>query len=78
LFFACKIKTYYKVLKSHVPDKHSDFSRLARFLTGNSIGLVLGGGAARGCSHVGVIKALKEAQIPIDMIGNDKIETLKY
>lgn len=29
------------------PDRHSDFSRLARILTGNSIAVVLGGGGAR-------------------------------
>lgn len=29
------------------PDRHSDFSRLARILTGNGIALVLGGGGAR-------------------------------
>jgi hypothetical protein len=29
------------------PDRMSDFSRLARFLTGTSIGVVLGGGGAR-------------------------------
>lgn len=28
-------------------DRHSDFSRLARVLTGNAIALVLGGGGAR-------------------------------
>ncbi|KAK2568031.1 Patatin-like phospholipase domain-containing protein 6 [Acropora cervicornis] len=51
------------------PDRNSDFSRLARRLTGTSIGLILGGGGARGLSHVGVIKALEEAGIPIDMVG---------
>ena len=34
--------------EAKVPNIHSDFSRLARFLTGKSIGLVLGGGGARG------------------------------
>ena len=29
------------------------------------LGLALGGGGARGCAHVGVIKALQEANIPI-------------
>lgn len=38
---------------------HSDFSRLARWLTGKSVGLVLGGGGARGCAHVGMIKAIQ-------------------
>uniref|UniRef100_T2MAW3 lysophospholipase n=1 Tax=Hydra vulgaris TaxID=6087 RepID=T2MAW3_HYDVU len=51
------------------PSKHSDFARLARVLTGTSIGLVLGGGGARGIAHIGVIKALREADIPIDSIG---------
>ena len=30
--------------------------------------LVLGGGGARGFAHVGVLKALREANIPIDMV----------
>jgi lysophospholipid hydrolase len=51
----------------------TDFSRLARFLTGTSIGLVLGGGGARGSSHVGIIKAMLEANLPIDMIGGTSI-----
>ena len=38
----------------------SDFARLARRLCGKSIGLVLGGGGARGCAHVGVVQALEE------------------
>ena len=41
--------------------RHSDFSRLARKLTGKSVGLVLGGGGARGLSHCGLIKAFSEA-----------------
>lgn len=32
------------------------------------IGLALGTGAARGLAHIGVLKALKEAEIPIDMV----------
>lgn len=51
----------------------TDFSRLARFLTGTSIGVVLGGGGARGSAHVGMIKAMIEANIPIDMIGGTSI-----
>ena len=34
-------------LNKEKADKKSDFSRLARFLTGTSVGLVLGGGGAR-------------------------------
>jgi predicted acylesterase/phospholipase RssA/CRP-like cAMP-binding protein len=50
-------------------DKDADIQRLARILTGNAVGLVLGGGGARGLAHIGVIRALNEAGIPIDMIG---------
>jgi lysophospholipid hydrolase len=47
----------------------ADFGRLARCVTGRAIGLALGGGAARGYAHIGVIRALEEAGIPIDMVG---------
>ncbi|XKL67411.1 hypothetical protein PGB90_002902 [Kerria lacca] len=63
---------YSKVLTSE-PNIHSDFSRLARWLTGTSVGLVLGGGGARGAAHVGMIKAIQEAGIPIDMVGGVSI-----
>lgn len=51
----------------------SDFHRLARRLCGKSIGLVLGGGGARGMSQIGVIRAMEEAGIPIDVIGGTSI-----
>ncbi|RKF61682.1 Lysophospholipase NTE1 [Erysiphe neolycopersici] len=50
-----------------------DFHRLARRLCGKSIGLVLGGGGARGFSQVGIIRALEEACIPIDIVGGTSI-----
>ena len=50
-----------------------DFHRLARRLCGRSVGLVLGGGGARGVAHVGIIRALEEAGIPIDIIGGTSI-----
>ncbi len=50
-------------------DSTADFGRLARYITGRAVGLVLGGGAARGFGHVGVIRAIREAGIPIDMVG---------
>ena len=36
---------------------------------GQSVGLVLSGGGAKGLAHIGVIKALEEHGIPIDYIG---------
>lgn len=50
-------------------DREEDFARLARSLTGNAYGLVLGGGGARGLAHAGVIHALEEAGVPIDLTG---------
>ncbi|XP_075295503.1 patatin-like phospholipase domain-containing protein 7 isoform X4 [Opisthocomus hoazin] len=68
-----KLVEMYERVFQKPPDRHSDFSRLARVLTGNAIALVLGGGGARGCSQVGVIRALIEAGIPVDMIGGTSI-----
>jgi NTE family protein len=47
----------------------SDFAHLGRLLTGRAVGLVLSGGAARGLAHIGVIRALRQSGVPIDMIG---------
>ncbi|RXG56385.1 Neuropathy target esterase sws [Armadillidium vulgare] len=72
-----KIIEYYteKVFTQEV-NIYSDFSRLARVLTGTSIGLVLGGGGARGAAHIGMMKALQEVGIPIDIIGGVSIGAL--
>lgn len=51
----------------------NDFHRLARILSGEAIGLVLGGGGARGISHIGVLRAIEEMGIPIDMVGGTSI-----
>lgn len=46
-----------------------DFHRLARRLCGKSVGLVLGGGGARGITQIGLIRAMEEEGIPIDVVG---------
>jgi NTE family protein len=46
-----------------------DTERLARVITGQSVGLVLSGGGARAYAHVGAIRALHERGVPIDFIG---------
>ncbi|XP_018566275.1 neuropathy target esterase sws isoform X1 [Anoplophora glabripennis] len=68
-----RINELYSKVCSTDPNIHSDFSRLARWLTGTSVGLVLGGGGARGSAHIGMIKAIQEAGIPIDMVGGVSI-----
>ncbi|SPO22455.1 related to NTE1 - Serine esterase [Ustilago trichophora] len=69
-------KTKTPLSASGRPHHASDFARLARRLCGMSIGLVLGGGGARGCAHLGVIRALEERGIPIDMVGGTSIGSL--
>lgn len=43
----CVQREVYEKVFEKTADRHSDFSRLARVLTGNSIAVVLGGGGAR-------------------------------
>lgn len=50
-----------------------DFQRMARVLTGQSVGLVLSGGGARAYAHVGAIKALRERGVPIDFVGGSSM-----
>ncbi|MBL8200903.1 MAG: patatin-like phospholipase family protein [Chromatiales bacterium] len=50
-----------------------DFHRLTRVLAGKALGLVLGGGAARGIAHLGVYQALTEAKLAVDWVGGASI-----
>jgi NTE family protein len=43
---------------------------------GFKVGLALGGGAARGLSHIGVLKALEEGEIQVDLIVGTSIGAL--
>jgi predicted acylesterase/phospholipase RssA/CRP-like cAMP-binding protein len=57
-------------------DRSADMARLARHLTGRAIGVVLGSGGARCFAHLGVLRALQEAAIPVDAIGGVSIGAL--
>lgn len=46
----------------------ASLGRLARVLAGKSVALVLSGGGARAYAHIGAVRALREAQVPIDFI----------
>ena len=50
-------------------DHDGDIQRMARVLTGQSVGLVLSGGGARAYAHVGAVKALRERGVPIAVVG---------
>lgn len=53
-----------------------DLARLARSLAGRAIGLALGGGGARGFAHLGIARALREAGVPIDLVGGTSMGAL--
>jgi len=46
-----------------------DINRVGRWISGKAVGLVLSGGGSRGLAHVGVLKAMHKAKVPIDVIG---------
>ncbi|MBT8198995.1 MAG: patatin-like phospholipase family protein [Acidimicrobiia bacterium] len=68
-----------EILRMRSIDRHhhvasqADIERLARIVVGSSHGLVLSGGGAKGMAHIGVIRALREADIPIDHIAGVSI-----
>ncbi|MFP5319385.1 MAG: patatin-like phospholipase family protein [Acidimicrobiia bacterium] len=51
----------------------SHHRRVARLVTGRAVGVVFGGGGARGSAHLGVIRALEDAGVPIDVVGGTSI-----
>lgn len=54
----------------HIINGHqSDMGRLARVVTGRSVGIVLSGGGARAYAHLGAIRALRESRVPLDFVG---------
>jgi predicted acylesterase/phospholipase RssA/CRP-like cAMP-binding protein len=61
--------TVFHLRRNHL----GDLARLARILSGRALGLVLGGGGARGFAHLGVLRALEELGIEVDMIGGTSI-----
>src|ERR1700723_3855544 len=66
------LKTLPVTLHHHIVDP-GDFGRVARLLMRRGVGLVLSGGGARGFAHLGLIRALREAKVPIDFLGGASI-----
>jgi predicted acylesterase/phospholipase RssA/CRP-like cAMP-binding protein len=44
-------------------------ARLGRFLSNAAVGVVLSGGGSRGLAHIGILRALIDAGVPIDVVG---------
>ena len=57
-------------------DTMAEILKTARRLTNRTIGLALSSGGARGLAHIGVIRVLREEQIPIDMIAGSSAGAL--
>ncbi|MFG1495591.1 patatin-like phospholipase family protein [Saccharospirillum sp. HFRX-1] len=55
------------------PQRDRDLARLARIENRTAVGLVLAGGGARGLAHMGVMQALNEAGIDVDVVGGTSI-----
>jgi len=70
-----------KRLQALKPDQHfhirvseaDDWARLKRYLLDQSLGLVLGGGGARGFAHIGMMKAFEAAGLKFDWFGGTSI-----
>ena len=50
--------------------------RLARRILGCSVGIALGGGGAFGIAHVGVLLALEDAGVPIDLVAGTSMGSI--
>jgi NTE family protein len=64
------------VAQHHHISSGADIGRVARLLTRRGVGLVLSGGGARGFAHLGIVRALREAHVPIDFVGGASIGSI--
>ena len=62
----------------HRPSRHQQWSlsRLVHHVRGTRIGIALGGGAARGLAHLGVLRALERAGLFVDLISGTSVGAL--
>jgi predicted acylesterase/phospholipase RssA/CRP-like cAMP-binding protein len=57
-------------------DRAADADRVARLLLSRAFGVVYSGGGARGIAELGVLRALREAHVPIDAAGGTSIGSI--
>ena len=58
------------------PIAPGDVDRVARLILSRGIGIVYSGGGARGIAELGVLRALREAGVPIDVAGGTSIGSI--
>ena len=51
----------------------SDMARVARTVAGRPVGIVLGGGGARGFAAIGVYRAMAQLGMPVDVVGGASV-----
>lgn len=56
-------------LHIHFPKTPVAAAKFCRIITNQAVGVVLGGGGAKGFAHLGALKALHDARVPIDFVG---------
>jgi NTE family protein len=56
-----------------IDESKADAARMARVLTGTSVGVVLSGGGARAYACIGAVYALWDAGVPIDFVGGSSM-----
>lgn len=67
------MRLYSQDLEHDCTSFRSDFKRLARWITGTSVGIVFSGGGARGNCIPGAIRAMEELEVPIDIVSGTSI-----
>ncbi|MFO0608335.1 MAG: cyclic nucleotide-binding and patatin-like phospholipase domain-containing protein [Polyangiales bacterium] len=65
-----------KVLRDEASGLGRASRRLARVLQGRSVGLALGGGGALGFAHIGLIRVMRAAGVPIDYVAGSSFGSL--
>ncbi len=65
-----------RALTGHVHVRRNlarDWQRLGRVVSGNTVAVVLSGGGARGFAHLGVLRALEQAGVGVDLAAGTSI-----
>ncbi len=68
----CNIHRQYHVRQGN----NQDLQRVGRFLSGHALGMAMGGGGARGFAHIGVLRAMDELGVKVDLIGGTSFGSL--
>jgi NTE family protein len=69
-------ETIARFLTSQVTPASRVLGRLTRKVLGATVGIALGGGGAFGIAHVGVLSALTEAGVPIDLVAGTSMGSI--